>query len=88
MSKTAKEIALELKKMHYKLIFDVDFGVNAEKDWERAMASIYAAKLTASKVQSVLSNDVMLCKKVVRKLWDDVYQELVILEQLYNKEKF
>ncbi len=44
-------IAEDLRKMHYKIIFDVDNGVNTQFDNNRYLASIYAAKLTIQHVK-------------------------------------
>lgn len=77
----AKDKATELRMMHYKIIFDVDNGVNTDKDGERYLASIYAAKLSVQTLNSVIENDVMLCKQVKRDFWTDVYQELLVMEQ-------
>lgn len=43
--------AERLRAMHYKLMFDIDNGVNTAKDGERYLASIYAAKLTIQEIQ-------------------------------------
>ena len=76
----AKEKATDIRRMHYKLIFDVDFGVNVDKDGERYLASIYAAKLTVSSIQKVIEHEVMLCKQRVRDFWKEVYDELLAQE--------
>jgi hypothetical protein len=77
----ANDKATELRRMHYKIIFDVDLGVNAEKDGERYLASIYAAKLTVQTINLTIENDVMLCKQVKRDFYTDVYKELLVMEQ-------
>jgi hypothetical protein len=77
----AKDKATELRRMHYKIIFDVDSGIDTAKDNERYLASIYAAKLTAQTLNSTIENDVMLCKQVKRNFWKNVYQELIVMEQ-------
>ena len=76
----AKDKATEIRRMHYKLIFDIDSGVNAGKDGERYLASIYAAKLTVKSIQNIIEHEVMLCKQRVRDFWKEVYDELIVQE--------